>query len=113
MAMSLDYADEKLMVTVQILATGDRTLKDRLLDAFISSLHRVQPRDLPTEEMRRVFIGIREDLSWCEEGSAVATTRILDSEEARGIAERIFKLFLDVHDAARQGGSARPSSWPS
>ena len=107
--MGLTYADEKLTVTVQILATGNGTLKDRLLDAFTSSFHRVRPDDLPTAEMRRVFIGIREDLSWCEpkgdEGSAAATTRMLDSEEAQRIAGRIFKLFLDVHDAARQGGA--------
>jgi hypothetical protein len=59
--------------------------------------------------MRRVFTGIREDLSWCEargdEGSAAATTSILDSEEAQKIAGRIFKLFLDVHDAVERGGA--------
>ncbi len=100
--MSISYAYEKLLVAVQILVTNRGELPSRLADAFSSSLIRVRPEDLPEGELRKALQTIREDLTWTEakgdEGTLAATVALLDELEAKSIAERIFNLFLKVHE---------------
>ena len=56
------YALEKLGEAVYDLATGTGPVQERLCEAFVY-LHRIQPEDIPDPELRRVLVGIKDDLS--------------------------------------------------
>jgi hypothetical protein len=87
------YALEKLTDAVDALATGAGRVQERLGHAAIH-LVRVRPEDIPDENLRRVFAGVMDDLSYAQaqgddEGNIRATMRLTDDEDARAIARRI------------------------
>ena len=85
------YALEKLADALYALATGSGRVQERLGDAAIF-LIRVRPEDISDENLRRVFAGVMDDLSY-EEGNIRATMRLTDDEDARSIARRILELY--------------------
>jgi hypothetical protein len=60
-------------------------------------LVRVSSKEVPEGELRRILIGIKDDLSFDEptgnEGRIIATLRGLDDDDAIAVARRI----LDLH----------------
>ena len=87
------YALEKLTDAVDALATGAGRVQERLGHAAIH-LVRVRPEDIPDENLRWVFAGVMDDLSYAQaqgddEGNIRATMRLTDDEDARSIARRI------------------------
>ena len=59
------YALEKLTDAVDALATGAGRVQERLGHAAIH-LVRVRPEDIPDENLRRVFAGVMDDLSYAQ-----------------------------------------------
>jgi hypothetical protein len=96
---SEDYAYEKLMLAVHALATGVSPLQERLVDAALL-LIRLQPHDFPDKDLRRIFEGVIDDLSFDQaqgdEGQIAATMKNTSDEDARAIAGRIFSLFVEM-----------------
>lgn len=98
--MGSDYTREKLWQAVDGLV-GDGTVQERLANAAIilSRLHRPE-EDFPDEETREEFKAIMHALTKepaeANEGTIVATTRKLSSEEGAKLSSRIFSLYVHV-----------------
>ena len=95
--MSIEYALEKLMQAVDILATGSGRVQERLADAALV-LIRLKPDDLPEDaDLRRTFNGVIDDLTYeqpqGDEGAISASLRGTDDEDASAIAKRIVALY--------------------
>jgi hypothetical protein len=91
------YAFEKLNEAVYKLATGTGRVQQRLVEAAIY-LIRIRPVDIPDDELRRMLIGIKDDLAFDEpkgkEGRIAATLQKTDDADSSEIARRI----LELHD---------------
>jgi hypothetical protein len=100
-----EYALEKLMQAVDALATGVGPVQDRLGDAAIY-LVPVRPEDISDEDLRRIFIGVMDDLSYArvqdDEGGIFATLRITNDEDAIAIARRILDLYHKLDRLLRE-----------
>jgi hypothetical protein len=80
-------------------------LRDRLFEAALF-IGRIDPdNEIVDKELRRTFIGIKDDLSFDEpkgdEGRIRATLANIDDDDAIAIARRIFYLYLDLRDQLR------------
>jgi hypothetical protein len=91
------YALEKLSEAVYELATGAGRVQERLVEAAIY-LIRIRPVDIADEDLRRLLVAIKDDLSFDEpkgkEGQIAATLQKTDDADASEIARRI----LELHD---------------
>ena len=74
------------------LATGAGRVQERLGHAAIH-LVRVRPEDIPDENLRRVFAGVMDDLSYAQAQG--------DDEDARAIARRIVGLYHELDGLLR------------
>ena len=83
----LGYIWEKLYVAAETLSTGSGTIQERLLDATVSALMRLEPEDFG-EAYRERFAELMSALSGLE-GSILSMT----VEEARHHASEVFDLF--------------------
>lgn len=93
------YAREKFWQAVDVLATSDRSIQERLAWAA-QYLIRLNSDDLP-EEYRRELSALLQDLTKEEapgsEGRIEATTRRLTSEQGAKIASRILSVYTGLH----------------
>jgi hypothetical protein len=99
MAKDSSYIREKLWQAVHVLATGDRSLQDRLFYAA-QFLERLRPEELP-DEIRDDFRTILDGLTDCEpvgtESAIRATTTRLKPEDAKKLAEQIVSMYTTLH----------------
>jgi hypothetical protein len=90
------YALEKLSEAVYELATGAGRVQERLVEAAIY-LIRIRPGDIADEDLRRLLVAIKDDLSFDEpkgkEGRIAATLQKTDDADASEIARRILELY--------------------
>ncbi|MEA5617900.1 hypothetical protein VB711_08620 [Cronbergia sp. UHCC 0137] len=98
--MSLNYTREKLYSAVEILASSNESIQDRLHSAYINALIRLhEPNDFP-EELREEFNEINKRLTEIQatsnEGSVQATTTKMSEEEAGNVAEKIVTLYDQI-----------------
>ena len=91
------YALEKLSEAVHVLATGEGRVEERLSEAA-DCLIGIRPEDLPDEELRPVFVGIKDDLTKYKEHELVDAPQTESDEDAGAIAGRILDLYLRVND---------------
>jgi hypothetical protein len=102
MPNSAFYVLEKLIQAVDTLATGSGRVQERIASAALHFLP-ARPEDLPYEDLRRTFIGIRDDIAFepakGNEGRIAATMKITSDEDARAIARRILDLYLELTSA--------------
>lgn len=93
--MTQDYAREKFFSAVLGLAQGDRPARERLADAYTSSLMHLRPDDLP-KELQKNFKGIESALTRVsakgDEGSVAASAAALDDREIRQIIEKVVSM---------------------
>ena len=95
------YALEKFGQTVHDLITHPDRVQDRLRAAY-RRFHPVRATDLPEGELRRLFIGIKDDLTFDEfcpgqrEGRLGATLERLSDEDASAVAGRIWRLYYGL-----------------
>jgi hypothetical protein len=89
------HALEKLDEAVQALVTGAGRVQERLEDSY-RSLVAVQPKEIADDELRRMLVGIKDDLTFDEpvgdERRLRATLRRLTDEDASDIAARVLSL---------------------
>ena len=95
--MGIDYAWEKTMVAVTSMAANPDSIQDRIASAFVDSLIRIEPeRDLP-QDLQPLFAEIWTALTATpakgNEGSAMASARAMDTEQATEIARKIVRLY--------------------
>src|SRR5450755_969459 len=100
--MSLDYAYEKLSVAVTDIATSTDSLQNRLANAYIFGFHTIGLNvntDLPPN-LRSLYRDIEKNLTKVpaqgDEGSVVATTRVMSDDEAKKLIEQIVYLNDEV-----------------
>jgi hypothetical protein len=95
------YALEKFGQAVQDLITHPDRVQDRLRAAYMR-FHPVRETDLPEGELRRLFIGIKDDLIFDEpgprqrQGRLGATLEGLSDEDASAVAARIWRLYYGL-----------------
>jgi hypothetical protein len=94
--MALDYVWEKLYTAVNILATGQGTIQERLGSAYADSLIRLRGEELP-DEIRSDFDALEKALTRAkaepDEGTIAATMRTMESDEASCHAQTIVDMF--------------------
>jgi hypothetical protein len=99
--MALDYIWEKLYTAVNILATGQGTIQERLGSAYRDSLMRLRgvENEIP-EEIRNDFEALEKALTREEakgdEGTIAATMRVMEADEAAKHAETILSMYDTV-----------------
>jgi hypothetical protein len=96
-AITQNYTWEKLYTTVLILASGNGSVQDRLIDAYISSLMRLEPDDLP-KVLRKEFSELQYKLTRVEpsypgEGRIHATISKMENIEANKVVEQIISIY--------------------
>jgi MoaA/NifB/PqqE/SkfB family radical SAM enzyme len=94
----MSYAHEKMYVAVSTLA-GPGTQRERLADAYISSVIRLLDKDIP-EELRERFQILKEKIT-CEEakgdeGTVKATVNAIEDNEVNEMAEEIVSLYDNI-----------------
>ena len=104
----IDYPNlgiEKLVHALYALATGAGDVQKRLGTAALCFCP-ARPEDIPYEDLRRTFAGIKDDLAFepakGSEGSIAATLQITDDEDVRAIARRIVTLYFDSDDRLKR-----------
>jgi hypothetical protein len=108
MANSPHYALEKLLQAVDALVTGTGSIQERLRHAASINLGPAHPEDIPYDDLRRIFAGIKDDVGFepakGSEGRIAATMKITNDEDAQAIARRILNLFLELDDRLKRKG---------
>jgi hypothetical protein len=97
--LSTGYAREKFWQAVDVLATSDRSIQERLAWAA-QYLMRLKPDDLPEEyrgELSAVMGDLTKEDAVGTEGRIEATTRQLTSEQGTKVASRILSLYTGLH----------------
>ena len=96
------YALEKFGQAVHELITHPGRVQDRLHAAFLR-FHPVRATDLPEGGLRRLFVGIKDDLTFDEPYDGEATTlQGVSDEDASAVAGRIWRLYCDLGDWVKQ-----------
>ncbi|MGH9321461.1 MAG: hypothetical protein ACRD3V_16445, partial [Vicinamibacteria bacterium] len=95
---SIGYAWQKTYEAIRMLV-GEGSIKKRL-EYAASGLLWVDPEDLPNEESRRRFVGIKRSLTKDkpdpDEGSIHATISGMSEQQAEELAQEILTLFMEV-----------------
>jgi len=94
------YTIEKVWKAVDTLASGTASLRQRLYDAHISSLHVLEASDFP-DALKQEFEAIEEALTWIpvdreDEGTVAFTTNAMSDDEAKRLATRMVSLFYEM-----------------
>lgn len=98
--MAHDYAKEKLYTASLSLATGVDDIKERLVTAVSGlTVVPIDKEDAMAPKLRDEFKSIMKAATetpaqHAGEGSIRATVREMSVEDARGLADRIFHLYL-------------------
>jgi len=96
-SITQNYTWEKLNNTISILATGNGSVQERLIDAYTSSLMLLEPDDLPIG-LQKEFSQLQESLTNVEasypgEGRIHATIMQMDAIKVKEIVEQIFSIY--------------------
>ncbi len=93
--MSEDYVREKLYVAMDALAVSTSPLQERLANAGMSALIRLEADDFVRPEDRELFARIMSALTSSDggsEGRIVASTQAMDDDAAIAVARDIADL---------------------
>jgi hypothetical protein len=89
---SAGYTWEKCFTAVSILAGGAGGLRERLSDAWVSSLTRLEMHPIPWPELREKFERIRDQIL-PEISAAPDAVRKMEEHDLRKLAEEIVSLY--------------------
>ena len=99
-----DLALEKLSQAVHELDSSAGRIQERLAKAA-TYLIQIHPQELSNDDLRRMFVGIKDDLTFDEpegtEDRVVGTLRNTDDADANAIATRIVKLYRALYRALK------------
>lgn len=110
MPSDLSYAHEKYSVAVNIMATSDKTLRERLYDAFVSSAHLAYTEhgglgpaaDPETQERLKSFHQrMTSTPAVGDEGTIAATINAMTDEEVQDAARELVEVASVVEWAYR------------
>jgi hypothetical protein len=94
--MSESYVSEKLWSAADILANEERPLRDRLDDAAVSALIRLNPEDFDDlddrAEFERIMARLTAFQAVADEGDVAASAQLLSPAEADEVASTIRRL---------------------
>jgi hypothetical protein len=99
--MDYAFAWEKLLVAVQIVASGSGSLEGRLKDAYTSSLIRIRADRHLDDDLQQQYIQLRDAIA--SDDPAIAPLSAKTDEELQQIAVGLVSLFDKV--ARRLGES--------
>jgi hypothetical protein len=100
--MADSYAWEKLFTAVLILAGGSGSLRERLADAYTSSLIRIRPeRHFPDADTREKYVNLLEEIA--PGGRFNVALSMWPEHDLRRIVEGLVGLYDTV---ARRKGDA-------
>lgn len=103
--MAFDYVWEKFHVAVGTLAAGTGSIQERLADAFVGALIRLDEKDFPTPKSRQRFTELMKVATSAKpqggEGSVVASFRAMSDEQCSDIADEIVQFYDEI--AQEQG----------
>ncbi len=96
-SITQNYTWEKLFTTILILAQNDGTVQERLIDAYTSSLMRLDPDDLP-KSLQKEFAELQDKLTSVEatyqgEGRIHASVMSMSKIEANRVVEQIISIY--------------------
>ena len=97
--MSIDYAYEKFFVAIHGAISSDDSLQNRLADAYMSSIMRVEITDVSAELGKRIKAlgdAVTREPAKDNEGTIKATAAIMSTEEAKKWLEEIVSIFSDI-----------------
>jgi hypothetical protein len=109
--MGLDYAHEKLMIAVDVLATTPGRIQERLYWAFQGFLTLRVSEDFPKDlqpDFERLYASLTKPKSGDDtprarkEGPAKIACEELSDEEGREAANLVPKLYHEVDDRLRE-----------
>jgi hypothetical protein len=96
------YTWEKFYNAVRALVLGEGPIKERLGNAFLLHLSRLELDQLP-ENKREEFQEIYREMTSAEMvgnvGKVAASVAAMSQQRASEIAGGIFQIFLDIHEA--------------
>jgi len=99
-----DLALEKLSQAVHELDSSAGRIQERLAKAA-THLIQIQPQELSNDDMRRMLVGIKDDLTFDEpegkEDRIAGTLRNTDDADANAIATRIVRLYRALYRALK------------
>ncbi len=94
--MSSSNAKEKFIVAVHGMASSPKSIQDRIADAFIYSIHLIQPEKIPVE-VRSKYEEICKRMTTIqneESGAFRASAQSFSDDEAVEIA----KIIIEIYD---------------
>lgn len=92
----MSYVWEKLYTAVHGLVTSEKSLQERLIDAYIYSVMRLNEDDFPEnlkEEYRQFHDDITKVASVGDEGTVRATVNAMGNSEASRMIEKILSMY--------------------
>jgi len=107
--MSLSYGWEKFFLAVTHAATSEKTLQDRLRNAYVYNLMYVAKENVPLEvwnDLQKLKQAVTAKEAVGDEGSAAASTDVMSDEEAGKWLQKVVGMFSDVaqaHGADKEG----------
>jgi hypothetical protein len=93
--MKNPYPNEKFSRAINTLATSPKSIQERIADAYVYDIIHVKAEDVPEdsryrfEELQRKMTSVEPE---SDEGSVVASTQKLTTDEAVQIANEIMEL---------------------
>ena len=95
-ALSDDYIREKLGNAATLISSGDEPIHERLLEAWMRSLHVLTPDSFRGESDRKLFAKIHfrvtDRSATGDEGDIPATIGAMTEEEADEVASEVLEL---------------------
>jgi hypothetical protein len=114
MKMSLDYVYEKFSLAIPGMATSPASIQERIADAYISQLIKLNEEDLPADP-RFDFGEVQTQLTAREpeagEGTVMATIRHMSEADATEIARKIAKIYDQITAAYHAEIDSHPSTF--
>ena len=92
----MNYAQEKLMLAVEVLATDSAPIQKRLENAFMY-FPMLEVKDFPIEhqdQWKEILRDVTKEHPKADEGTIRATTSKLTDDEAIALAKRVYSLFM-------------------
>lgn len=101
-----EYAYEKLLGAIDIMATGKGSRQDRLETATLSFVMRIQPNDLP-EELRPILKAFMDGMTarpdpYGHMGDVAWTKIHMHWRSAEKLANQLFQMFVSVSNARHE-----------
>jgi hypothetical protein len=97
-----DYGLQKFYLAVEGAASSEKTLQERVADAFLYNLILIEAVNVPAEvwdRLQKMKAEVTKIPAKGSEGTIVATTSQMSTEEARKCLREIVSMYDETHQA--------------